>query len=176
MRTKRKLVPKSTMSGEVRGVGGHNAGCGNVPSDVPLNPEFPTNVCALEQRFSQSVAHDNPFENLCDGVNQRVEVPPNTNAPANMDIDVPNPQMSLGAQLQTENVTVNLSDSTSNNVTSMSTSQRFANDILQEQNSPPSSRIPSAYKYEHVVMNLVSQLESCTITSIFKYLHLKQLL
>ncbi|GKB98800.1 hypothetical protein Tco_0984937, partial [Tanacetum coccineum] len=121
------------MSGAVRGVGGHNAGCGNVPSDVPLNPEFPMNVCALEQRFSQSVAHDNlVFENLCDGVNQRVKVPPNIN-------------ISLGAQLQTENVTVNLSDSTLNNVTSMSTSQRFTNDILQEQNSPTSSGIPSAY-------------------------------
>ncbi|GJS84764.1 hypothetical protein Tco_0751305 [Tanacetum coccineum] len=138
MRTKRKLVPKSTMSGAVRGVGGHNAGCGNVPSDVPLNPEFPTNVCALEQRRLRKVEDGRPSQLTLDLQSLKV--------PANMDIDVPNLQISLGAQLQTENVTVNLSDSTLNNVTSMSTSQRFTNDILQEQNSPTSSGIPSAYK------------------------------
>ncbi|GKE30930.1 hypothetical protein Tco_1446314, partial [Tanacetum coccineum] len=66
MRTKRKLLPKSIVSGSAGG----NAASGNV-SDAARQvrvPEFSSNICGLEQRSTEGVGNDcAAFENLEDG-------------------------------------------------------------------------------------------------------------
>ncbi|GJY21108.1 hypothetical protein Tco_0393674 [Tanacetum coccineum] len=145
--TPKELVPKSTISGAA----------GNV-NEAALQvrlPEFFPNVCGPEQRFTRGVGNDDaPIENLNDGPTQRLEVSPNTNVddfqclqvPTNMDVDVPDPHMSLGDQLQIENVARTLSESISHNVTPKSAAQGSRNGIFQQQNRPALSGIPSAYK------------------------------
>nr|GFA80937.1 hypothetical protein [Tanacetum cinerariifolium] len=100
--------------------------------NVPERDTFSENPSGPQQRSTGDVG---AFSQDLGGLKRRhLRDPQRLQVPTNMDVDVPDLQMSLGAQLQTEKVAFSLPESISQNVTSASVAQGFGYGIFQQEN------------------------------------------
>ncbi|GJR10890.1 hypothetical protein Tco_0793542 [Tanacetum coccineum] len=80
------------------------------------------------------------------GPSEAMRDPQRLQVPTNIDVDVPDLQMSLGAQLQLQNANFSLSESISQNGTPASVAQGSGYGIFQQQNQTVPLGKPSGYK------------------------------